>query len=227
MSVCSLFHMWILSFGTMFYFLRSAVTWRRSYMVPTGRLPTLWWGQSVIYASIKCFVLYVNLIWTSLFFSKWDHKNEVEDSVSFNLPNRDFKQNDVLLLSVLVGCLRMRSCCWLVSELKEERKKKDVCVVRKSPAGLQNPRQQIKHAAVTHAVLNGTASLSLAITDNYFCRSIIRRQLLSKYSLLLNFPLDSWWKFELLRSEQFVQQNVASLTAWHERHCWWFPAQSW
>lgn len=126
-----------------------------TYMVPTGRCPPLWWGQSVIYASIKCFVLYENLIWTFLFFSKWGHKNEVEDSVSFHLPNRarPFRavSNKTMYLHSLflsVSQLIAYVCAQLLlARLRVERgKKKKRCL-----CGKEIPRKPPKSKATNKA----------------------------------------------------------------------------
>lgn len=86
------------------------------------------------------------------------------------------------------------------------------------------PKSKATNNVCSSHTLNGPASLSLAGTDNYFCKGATNRQLLSKYSLL-NYPPDSCWVQNSLCSIY-----VASLTAWHwrqERPLWWFPVQSW
>lgn len=157
MSVCSLFHMWILSFRTTFYFLQSAVTWRRS--ISLRYIHGANWKVSSFMMGSKC-DLCLNKVLCAVceshmnFWWKWDHKNEVEDSVSFNLPNRarPFRLFQTELCTCTLcscQCLSslptyVRSCCWPVSELKEERKKKDVC-------GKEIPRKPPKSKATNKA----------------------------------------------------------------------------
>lgn len=76
--------------------------------------------------------------------------------------------NCLLVLSVLVSLSPLptyvRSCCRPVSELKEERKKKRCMCGKEIPP--QSSKIQSNKVCSSPSSLNGTPSLSVAITDN-------------------------------------------------------------